>query len=309
MKLWKYLITTAIGIGLLAGTLLTASTGLAEEDLACYEQAVSLQSRMDGGGFPGFLLTDYPVAFCDGKHDYVLVSNGMGYDVIKRPPVMETMAATAWEVDGHYEVIAPTKALMEHLITLMGGSYDTNAQAAVIWHEAFHCWQLTEYADNIAALTGEHSFEEEDYGESMILEQCDKNPEAIYLFEQQLDLLSDAIRTKDIDKVREDIVKYQELEAKRNAMLDDTVRGLEEYYTIVEGSAHYIEASACRLQDEQSYQEQYIDSIPFYIEGSGKYYTLGMAQCLLLDRLDENWKTDYDFSGSLMELIYEKLGV
>lgn len=309
MRLSKIIITGGIGIGLLTGTILTAHFGLSEEDTSCYESAVSMQEQVDKIGFSDFILTDYPVTFCDGKHDYVLVQNETSYDVIKRTPVIETMVATAYEVDGHYEIIAPTKSLMGNMFTLMGGNYDEKTQVSVIWHEAFHCWQMTNFIDNISALIGTHSFEEEHYGEVLISEECDKNEEAVSLFTQQLSLLADAISTEDIDKIHEDVVQYKKLETQRNALLDEAVQGLESYYTITEGSARYVEALICRMQDEQRFRMQYMDSFSVYRNGSEKYYALGMAQCLLLDKLDESWKTDYDFSIPLTELIYEKLGV
>ena len=309
MRIANIIITSSIGIGLLTGTLLTAHSGLSEDDKSCYESAVSMQKQVDMIGFPGFLLTDYPVTFCDGKYDYVLVQNGAGYDVSKRSPVIETIAATAYEVDGHYEVIAPTKALMGNLFTFSGGGYDEKTQVSVIWHEAFHCWQMTNFGDNISALIGTHSFEDENYGESLIVEVCDKNEEAVNLFTQQLLLLDDAVSTEDIDKIYEDITQYKKLETQRNDLLDEAVQGLENYYAITEGSACYVESLICRMQDEQRFQTQYLDSISVYQNGAGKYYVLGMVQCMLLDRLDEGWKSDYDFSIPLTELIYEKLGV
>ena len=78
---------------------------------------------------------------------------------------------------------------------------------------------------------------------------------------------------------------------------------------MTEGSARYVESLICQMQDVQNFQTQYMDSILGYMNGSEKYYVLGMAQCFLLDQLDENWKTNYDFSRPMIELIYEKLGV
>ena len=46
-----------------------------------------------------------------------------------------------------------------------------------------------------------------------------------------------------------------------------------------------------------------------YVTGNGKYYKRGMAQALLLDKLDADWKSDYDFSVPMIELIYENLGL
>lgn len=36
---------------------------------------------------------------------------------------------------------------------------------------------------------------------------------------------------------------------------------------------------------------------------------VGMAQGLLLDKLDADWKFEYDFSKPMIDLIYEHLGL
>ncbi len=303
------IITAAIGIGILSGAILTKPFGLSDEDRACYENAVSLQYAADDIGFEGFHLTDYPVSICDGKYDYVLTSNGDSYDVTKRAPVIETLAATIYEVDGHYEVIVPSHSLMESLVGIMGETWNEDEQAAAMWHEAFHGWQMDNYEDNIDSIIGEQSFEDENYGEPLINSQYAANPQAADIFSRQLVLLSDCISEKDIDSIKAAIVKYKELDEERTAMLSEDTVNLERYYTRVEGTAIYVESCICKDQDADLFKSKYLSKLGAYSDGSVKYYTLGMAQCMLLDKLDPEWKTDYDFSDDLINLIYEKLGV
>lgn len=309
MKIINAIISAVTGVSLLTGVLLTAPKGPSEEDISCYNAAMSLQSKADEIGFEGFTLADYPIAFCDGKHDYMLTSSGSGYETKKRAPVIETIAATAHDNNGIFEVIVPTKDSMGVLAALMGGEWDEQQQACTIWHEAFHCRQLTLYPDNIKSLTKGRSFGENDFGEPLINKEYSENAHAKELFTEQLRLLSSAQRETDIDKIGELIVQYKELDEQRTSLLSEDALILEDYYTIVEGTAFYVEMNICKAQNEGRYNTQYANRMTDFSDGSSKYYTLGAAQCLLLDRIDENWKKDYDFSVSLSKLIYNILGV
>ena len=303
------IVAVLIGILLLTSVLLTGTYGLGKEDRLCYETALSLQGEISHLGFPDFMITDYPITFNDGKYDHVITWENDSYKVLKRSPYTDTFAATAIYVDDHFEVLIPTKERMSELIGLMGGNYDSTEQASTIWHEAFHCWQLTHFKENIYALIGNHSFDETDYGESLIVEQCDSNMQAVALWEQQSVLLSQALVESDTDRLRELMLEYKKLEEERYSLLDKDIRGLEAYYITVEGTARYMEANVFKLLKEEAFTEKYISNISVYTNGSEKYYSIGMTQCFILDKLDEHWKSNYDFSVPPIEIIYEKLGV
>lgn len=309
MKTINAIISVATGAVLSAGALLTAPNGPSEEDISCYNSAMSLQSEADEIGFANFDLTDYPIAFCDGKHDYLLTSHGSGFETKKRAPVIETIAATAYENDGAFEVIVPTKDSMGILAALTGGEWDELQQACTIWHEAFHCHQFTLYFDNITSITNGRRFGENDFGEPLINKEYSENARAKELFTEQLTLLSSAANETDIDKIRELIVQYKELDEQRTSLLSEDAVILENYYTMVEGTAFYVEMNICKSQDEGRYNTQYAGRMTDFADGSSKYYTLGAAQCLLFDRIDEDWKESYDFSVPMNDLIYAELGV
>lgn len=308
-NLWMKVLLGIIGLALLAAVILTAERGLADEDIACYEMALSLQEDLGNIGFSDFQITDYPIAFNDGTQDYVLLWGNTSYEIITRKPVIDALAATAFNHDGGYEVLVPTKRRMSELIGLMGGRYDSVEQVATLWHEAFHCWQFTNYEAEILALIGGHDFTDEDYGESLIVEVCDRNAQAVALWNQQSELLAAALAEGELSKIREGMVQYKELEEARNAMLPESVYGLESYYLTVEGTAQYLEARAFRLLQEDGFEERYGSGFLQYVDGSGKYYSRGMAQCFLLDKLDGDWKGHYDFSVPPASLIYEELGI
>lgn len=300
----KAIIVILIGAVLVAGVIATGSRGISKDNIAVYEKAVSLESE-NSFGFEGFALTDYPVAFYDGDRNYVFTWENGEYTITKRAAALNFIVATAYPVEGHYEVLTPTIEKMSSLLVLMGqeqGGYGTEEHIATLWHEAFHCFQLTNYKENIEGICAEAD-------ESLIAEYADKNEAAVTLFRQKAQLLRNAVLCNDIDKIREYIVQYKRLDEERKALLSDEVNALEEYYTRVEGTACYVEACVYEMQLPEGFETNYIDAIGEYGGGSGKYYKQGMAMCMILDTIDPEWKQSYDFSEPLINLIYAELEI
>lgn len=300
----RKLVILLTGMALIAGVIATGSYGLSQEDSAIYEGAVALEESARNIGFADFALTDYPVAFYDGDRDYVLTWEQNGYRVEKRRAVYNAIVATACPVDDHYEVLAPTLDKMSSVLGMisMGNSgYGEEEQIATIWHEAFHCYQLTHFAENVEAIFPQG------IDESAIVTEADGSPRAVSLFRQQAQLLQDAVKTDDVDRIRECIVKYKELDEERRQLLPADVIALEDYYTRVEGSACYVEACIYKMLAPDSFESAYTDTVSEYVDGSAKYYHTGMAQCMILDRLNPEWKKGFDFSEPMMELIYREL--
>lgn len=300
----RKLVILLTGMALIAGVIITGSYGLSQEDSAIYEGAVALEESARNIGFADFAFTDYPVAFYDGDRDYVLTWEQDGYRVEKRRPVFNAIVATACPVDDHYEVLAPTIDKMSSVLGMisMGNSgYGAEEQIATIWHEAFHCYQLTHFGENVEAIFPQG------IDESAIVTEADSHPRAVSLFRQQAQLLQDAVKTDDVDRIRECIVKYKELDEERRQLLPTQVIALEDYYTRVEGSACYVEACIYKMLAPDSFESAYMDIVSEYVDGSAKYYHTGMAQCMILDRLNPEWKKGFDFSEPMMELIYREL--
>ncbi|MGN1303604.1 MAG: hypothetical protein ACI4YB_01085, partial [Oscillospiraceae bacterium] len=74
-------------------------------------------------------------------------------------------------------------------------------------------------------------------------------------------------------------------------------------------TACYVEACVYKAQLPDKFAEEYIDNIGEYRKGSSKYYRAGMAQCMILDKLNAEWKNDYDFSEPLTDIIYRELEI
>ena len=299
----KVIAFVLVGVILVVGVIATGTYGLAEENIEIYERAVSFE---DDFGFDGFYITDYPVAFYDGDKNYVVVWENGEYSINKRKAVMDFIVATAYPVDGHYEVLTPTVEKMSSLVGLLSagdGSYGADEHVATLWHEAFHCYQLTNYLENIESVPLVA------VDESLIAENADANEQAVRLFEQKSELLKKAVKADDIDKIREYIVEYKKLDEERKTLLSDDVNSVEEYYTRIEGTACYIEACVYKKLLPDSFESSYIETISEYGGGSGKYYKTGMAMCMILDTVDPEWKDGYDFSEPLINLIYTELEI
>ncbi len=313
-----FIMTGIPGFLLLSAWLWTGKWGISEENKKIYEDAVRLQEQVDSLGFKGFCLSDYPVAMYDGKAEYVF-ENG---EMKKRAPVLETFAGTVYPVENHFEVIVPTVEQFEQLMSLTGGAegivagsgYGPPEQKATIWHEAFHGYQLTEFAVLGEKVTPEELHEEfvgntgekEKSEEQWIVEEVDEKPDVRRKLEQEIKLLKKAVSDSDIDEVHRTVLEYSQRRRQRMEEMPDKAREAEVRCELTEGTAYYVESSVYRMASgQQAYEERYLDGLYEYENGRGKYYRTGFAKCLILDRLDPNWKENFDFTKGLDEVIEE----
>lgn len=321
----KRLMYLAVGVALGIATIVTGTYGLSDRNIEIYKEAIEMVEEMEESTFAGYQLSQFPVAFYDGDHDYVVTKSEENYQIEKRKPVLDAFVGTAFFVDDHYEVLMPTvekfNKMFELLNTAQSASgeskkdtgfeevnYGDEEHIATMYHEGFHAFQMTNYEDAIVASLQGRSFEEDDFGEQLIVDSIDNQPEVVKVYEKQLALLKKMVLSDSIDEIKKDLLQYKEQEEKRKALLSEDVLILEEYYERVEGTAYYVESTAYRkVHTEEEYSAYYIDAIDNYTEGSHKYYNMGMAKCRILDKLSEDWKENYDFSVSLTDLLYQQL--
>lgn len=333
----------AVGVILLFTTIFTGRTGLGEENIEIYKKALELQSKMEGTGFENFRLEDYTVAFYDGKNDYVIVNSDTEITTQKREPVMDTLVATAWETDGEYQVLCPTVEKLQGLVNMLmpaaqvqttpedtdsantDNAYTQESHVATIWHEAFHCYQLTNYEQGIEKLIGAEDRETANVADTnLIVTEVDGNEQVVNLYKKEIALLEKAINEDDLDVVKEIILEYKQLDEERKEFLSSECQLAEAYYTVMEGTAYYVEKLAyANLQQPEKQDDRTNKNVVWdinqtsandiklepYTKGTNKYYNIGRAQCLILDKLSPDWKADYDFSRELIELIYEEAGI
>ena len=295
----------AVGAILLVAYITTGTYWLSEQDEELYYDAIALQEIADDIGFDNFKLEDYPVSFNDGKNEYVITSDG---NIEKRKPVLDIFVATSIPVDDHWEVFAPTYKRFEPLAVMvmaekaLAADSDELQQAifiSTIWHEAMHAWQFTNYNDNV------NEWNTQPDPENIIV---DNTPEARTLYEQELTLLYKAAYETDMEQLKTIAEAICAIEEKLENILPANAYATSVQAELTEGTAQYFESQIFRsLRGEDDYIDHYIEGIDVYNEGREKYYTLGMAKCLLIDKLDPAWKNNFAMDRSYADMIRDAL--
>ncbi|MGL4738520.1 MAG: hypothetical protein ACRCW2_13800 [Cellulosilyticaceae bacterium] len=300
-----------VGVMLLVGTLATGTYGLSKRNRMIYTEVIALQDEITKLGFKQFELVDYPVSFYDGRKDYVMSGQEDSLVVNERNAVLPVFAGTTYWVDGTYNVIVPTIEKMRSLYQVMASSLSDEEMdqehVSVVWHEAFHAYQMTRYQRTLEQLLDDPTLEKSEDLQRVIVEAVDRNEEVMQLHEKGMKALKEAASSQNIDQIRKAVLEYKKWEDAKARKLPEEVRALEDYYERVEGTARYVEAYVYQLQHGQdAFERRYIQDVGSDMGGSAKYYTSGMLKCLILDRLDPEWKDDYQFDQSLTALLYSK---
>lgn len=162
----KKIMYLAVGVVLCIATIVTGSYGLSERNIEIYIRALEMVEEMEESTFPGYQLSQFPVAFYDGDHDYVVTGSGEGYQIEKRKPVLDAFVGTAFWVDDHYEVLMPTVEKFNKMFDLLNTAqsasgevmgensfdevnYGDEEHIATMYHEGFHAYQMTNYEEAI----------------------------------------------------------------------------------------------------------------------------------------------------------------
>ena len=289
-----------VGIGILSAYIITIPTEVNGADQRLYQDAVALQEKADQIGFSDFHIQDYPVAFYDGSNDYVLQGDK---EPLRRKPVLNVLVATAFQVEDHMEVIVPTYDDLNLIINLVvpdveGMDIEEWKYAmcmSTIWHEATHAWQFSKFDDRINAWTNNLDID---------FTRLDENSDVRAVYEKQLKLLQQAATENNQDALKKLANEICDLETKLDEYISEDIRKAETLTELTEGTAQYVESQILKsLCAEEVFMVQYVDNMSVYQDGRDKYYTLGMAKCLLLDKLNPEWKNDYTFEYSLGEML------
>lgn len=325
MKTWK-IIYAAMGIILAAGSIATAKYGLSEVNRSIYQEALSLDEKMQEFGFEDFSLKTRKVRFYDGDCDYVAQTDAEGSMTIKKEKaILDVFAGTTVEADGQWQVLIPAYEQFSGLFDALGalGSYEQGMQegsfafsesdysesshAASIWHEAFHAWQAENWTEDVEKL-----MEQAEAGsvntsgntrEEIIVNEVDSDKELSGLFTEEMQLLMKAYQTEQVEEKKELVEKALEIAERRKEKLTPAAKAMEYFLENYEGSARYVESMAYReLEGDSAWQEIYLSEFR-YENGSGKYYDMGMLKCVLLDQLAEGWQKEFSDGAGLDELL------
>lgn len=321
----KKIIYLAVGVVLCIATIATGTYGLSDRNIEIYKQALSMEQEMEEHTFAGYHLSQFPIAFYDGEHDYVVTGNAEDYQIEKRKPLMDVFVGTVYQEGDHYEVLMPAIEKFSEMFELLSttqkasglmtentafneNEYGDKEHIATMYHEGFHAFQMTNFEDSIIECLQGRDFAEGGLSEQLVVDYIDNNTEIVKIYEEKLALLKKMVVSDSIEEIKRDLLQYKEKEIKRKALLPEDVLILEEYYERVEGSAYYVESAAYRMvHTEEEYNAYYIDAIDKFTEGGHKYYNIGMAKCRILDKLSPEWKDNYDFSVSLTDLLYQQV--
>lgn len=307
----------AVGVLLIAGTALTGNYGLSKTDREIYDTAVELEEKMQEKGFSGFTLSDRKVRFFNGREDYVVADGA----VTKEDAAFDVFVGTTDKIDGEYQVILPTYDNFSRMFSLLGNAksaaqgeinfeedvYSTNAHAAVIWHEAFHAWQFTNWEEEMNTKYAQAGLGIGEDLNGIIANEVDAKEELVVSFSREMKLLRGAYETENVERKKQLVSEALAVAKERETMLSEKAAYAECYFEMVEGSARYVETEAYRLlEGEEAWEEAYLGEF-WYEDGTGKYYDMGMYKCLLLDELMPEWKTDFCITDDLNDYLCDAI--
>lgn len=308
------IIYAVVGIILCTAVIATRSEGSGKTEQRAYEAYLEESGRLSELGFTGFVPKETKVRFFDGENDLVADTSG---EWKKEKPVLNVLAGSIWQVGDEYQVLVPVYEKMNGLLEVMDdlqkvqgeaweprSIYSEEMYTATICHEAFHCWQMGRFEDQI--LNRAYSYDGD--RERIISEEIDNVPEMAASVEREAKLYRKAYFTEDQGEKKALAAEALRESAGRREKLSTNAGRVEYYVETLEGSAMYVEAMAYRdLTSEEEFEKQYLGEF-VYSGGSSKYYTIGMYRCLLLDQLGTGWQAEFNYVCSpsiLLEKVLE----
>lgn len=302
-----YLVYGALGIVLSGALAATAGKGLSEVNRKAYETYIGEGEKLSDLGFKWYRPEEIKVRFFDGDKDYVSRPDG---EFQKEAPVLDVLAGTAWQVGEEYQVVVPVYEKLSGMTELLGGAnmlsdeeeemnYSETMYVATIAHEAFHCWQFSRFEEQITKDLPEEGMDRE----TIITEEIDSHEElkASVLREAKLwqEAYAEEDRASKLELIKEALKEAQE----RNENMSQVARTAEYFVETLEGSAQYVEACTYRnLTSEEEYNDYYMGEFEYH-NGSGKYYTLGLYQCLVLDQVAEGWQQEFTYENNASTIL------
>jgi hypothetical protein len=292
MKKLGLVVYFAAGAALVVSGFATAERGLKQNNKVQLEKVAEDYKVLGNMGFEGFNPLDYKIAFSDGENEIVVDYNDGNYETYNREAVYGGLVGSVYQDGDEFQVVVPEYDTWASISAVSGQQL-----SYVIWHEGFHAYQNTRFKvyENITA---------DILSETELAGIIDSDSGAKTLFEKELKTLSRIITEENSGDIREIAIEYSKIASERRKLLADAAVSSEDFYTMMEGTAYYVEAQAVRSENgDEIYKKNYLETASNYVDGNAKYYRLGMLECMLLDKLDENWKDSYSFDRALYEVI------
>jgi hypothetical protein len=317
------IIYTSIGVLLIILLIFTNSMKLPERNKELYEKACDIQNNMQKKTWEELSVRNYPVAIRKENKEYVFY-NG---EVKKRKSVLPVYVCSIFPVNNEINVLIPAFDEMNEIGNIVEGlsdgnkllksqfgfnnnSISENNYISVLYHEAFHAYQFTNYEVMINKMA---DFDNAD----KVIEKLDNNDSFKNLYKKEGEILYLAINEKEKDKVVNYIGKYIAARNKRTEILKGklsnqdfkTLVTAENYYELIEGTAAYVQLKTDEELKDMGLYKQNIDKLKEFSGKTQKYYKSGMAMCIILDKLDNSWKERIFSEGKpLYQKFVEGLG-
>ncbi|WP_022761279.1 MULTISPECIES: hypothetical protein [unclassified Butyrivibrio] len=292
MKKAGFVIYMLVGATLMVSGFATTERGLKENNREMLYKVAEDYEELGDMGFKGFCPLDYKVAFSDSEKDVVVSYDGGECNYTKRDAVYGGLVGSIYQDGDEFEVVVPE---YDTWITLE--AVNNEPLSAVIWHEGFHAYQNSYH--KLYEKTTQNVL-----SETELSEIADSDNEAKRLFSKEMEVLSRIFTDENSGDVNEIAIEYSKIAKERRGLLSEQVNGSEDFYLMMEGSAYYVESLAVRYENgEETYQKEYLGTASKYVDGNAKYYRLGMLECMLLDKLDPEWKNSYSFDRTFEEVI------
>lgn len=293
MKKLGLVVYLMAGAALVVSGFATAERGLKSNNKMQLEKVAKDYEELGNMGFEGYCPLDYKIAFSDGEKEIVVDYNDGDYKTSEREAVYGGLVGSIYQNGDEFEVVVPEYDTWTSISAVSGQQL-----SYVIWHESFHAYQNTYF--NVLENAGGGLSETE------LAAQIDTDPELKRSFTRKLEKLYEAINAENTGDIRRIAIEYIDIVRERDAMLSESQKKSEVFYEMVEGSAYYVEAGVALCENgREAYEKEYLETAGTYADGNAKYYRLGMLECMLLDKLDPDWKTSYSFDRALEEVIAE----
>ncbi len=246
----------------------------------------NLDEAEAGQAWPGFRLTDWPVAIFDGT-DTLLVrhpSPPQGFKPLPGQP-------GSFEYAGRYPGVAGNSTVeiggvRTATVFATRGSLDESSRLAYV-EELFHVFWGQRHADFRPNEMTRYSYPV-------------KDPRNLQSLLAEDEALARALDMGDLTRAAAWAAQALRLRAQRTAFLTADDRAFEAGLEMMEGTANYVARGAVGLKPCETARRLREERAAEQIRW--RYYDSGAALCLLLDRLQAGWKTRIDAEPGLTTL-------
>ena len=321
----KYFISLFILFGIFIFSItvfLTHNQNLSKENLELYNKARDFSGQVEEKIWEGFEFDSYPIAFRQKNTDYVLYNN----EIITREPILPVAACTAQMVDNKVNVFMLSKEDMDTFsefaegfsddkyilskLSIGGNGVSNEEYICILYHESFHAYQIERY--NIDDFF--NIIKEGNLNIQRIFDIIDGS-DIIQLYKNEAEVLNkvfDSYNKEDLKLVANEYLESRlcRIDTLRKTLSSsdfEMLMKLEQFYETVEGTATYVSLKTAQVIGSDIVYNKHKNSLLNDFYGTKKYYNSGMALCILLDKLEVEWKISAFRNKKLQTIVEDVL--